>query len=463
MLLFSLDETSDEPMYQQIYSHIKKEILAGGIGCQEKLPSVRELAGCLSISRNPVDAAYEQLVAEGYVTASPKKGYFVNQITYTQQIPGKGISEEAAEQDGESERRWKYDFNPDAVDVSHFPYSVWKGIGRQMLDDPALFQAGDARGDASLRQAIASYLHGSRGVLCRSENIIVGAGMGYLLQLLSVLFREEGCMAFEEPGYVRAKEILSSNGFRIVNVPVCENGIDFDKLEAEGLNLCYLTPSHQFPLGTVMSIAQRQRILRWAYEREGRYVIEDDHDSEYRYKGKPIPALQSLDSNGRVIYIGTFSKSIGPALRMGYMVLPDVLMEKFQKCCGSYNCPVSRLDQAIVAAFIREGYFEKHLNRMRKHYKEKHDTVLSVFRKYHDKVCVSGDYAGLYVIAACISGKREEQILEEAEGRSMYLRPLSRYYASLPESYVPSFLIGFAIPDADELAEGLELLCQSVF
>lgn len=463
MLLFSLDDNSDEPMYHQIYSYIKEEILAGKIACQERLPSVRELAGALSVSRNPVDAAYEQLVAEGYVSAIPKKGYFVNRITYTQQFPLKEAAEKLAEEKCDEERSWKYDFNPDAVDVSHFPYSVWKRLGRQMLDNPALFQAGDARGDASIRQAVASYLHGSRGVLCHSQNVIVGAGIGYLLQLLAVLFREEESIAFEEPGYVRAKEILSSNGFRIVNVPVCETGIDFDKLEEADLNLCYLTPSHQFPLGTVMSIAQRQRILRWAYEREGRYVIEDDHDSEYRYKGRPIPALQSLDSNGRVIYIGTFSKAIGPALRMGYMVLPDVLMKKFERRCGSYNCPVSRLDQAIVTGFISEGYFEKHLNRMRKRYKEKHDTVLSVFRKYRDKVRVSGDYAGLYVIASCLSGKREEQIMEEAETRGIYLRPLSQYYAVLPEDYIPSFLIGFAIPDAKCLAEGLELLCQSVF
>lgn len=463
MLLFSLDVNSDEPMYHQIYAYIKNEILTGGLAYREKLPSARELASGLSVSRNPVDAAYEQLVAEGYVSSVPKRGYFVNHITYTQQIPPKEEQERENSESRKEEDCWKYEFNPDAVDVSHFPYSVWKSIGRRMLDDAGLFQAGDGRGDAVLRQAVARYLHGSRGVVCQSENIVVGAGIGYLLQLLSVLFQEDKRIAFEEPGYVRAKEILASNGFEVATVPVRESGIDLDCLRQSGLDLCYVTPSHQFPLGTVMSIAERQQLIRWAYERENRYIIEDDHDSEYRYKGRPIPAFQSLDPGGRIIYIGTFSKAIGPALRMGYMVLPDVLMERFRRLCGSYNCPVSRLDQAIVAAFIQEGYFEKHLNRMRKRYKEKHDAVLAVFRNYRDKVRVTGDYAGLYVIAACISGKREAEILEEAKRRGIYLRPLSRYYERLPDSYEPSFLIGFAIPDIQQLTEGLELLCQYVF
>lgn len=460
MLTFSLNSKSDEPMYHQIYSYIKEEIMLGRLKCDEKLPSARELAGYLSVSRNPVDTAYEQLVAEGYVYSLPKRGYFVNRITYTQQICSGGREE--PEEEREKKKLWRYDLNPDAVDVEHFPYSVWQSIGRKVLNNHELFQAGDYQGDYVLRGAVADYLHGSRGVVCRSSNVVIGAGIGYLLQLIAVMFQEDKRIAFEEPGYVRAKNILSSNGFRISHIKMNGSGIDMEQLERETVDLCYITPSHQFPLGTVMSIAQRQHILQWAGEKEERYIIEDDHDSEYRYKGKPIPALQSIDQEGKVIYIGTFSKSIGPALRMGYMVLPDRLMERFRTICGGYNCPVSRFDQAIVADFIHEGFFEKHLNRMRKKYKEKHDAVLGVLRHYEDKVRVSGDYAGLYVILQSIQKTDENEILKKAEELGIYLRPLSVYYQNIPPDYQPSFLIGFASPDRVLLEEGLEILCRDI-
>lgn len=460
MLTFSLDNKSDEPMYHQIYSYVKEEILSGRLSCGEKLPSARELAGYLSVSRNPVDTAYEQLVAEGYVYALPKRGYFVNRITHTQQIHPAEHREEGEEKGQEN---YRYDFDPDAVDVESFPYSVWQSIGRKALKDHSLFLAGDYRGDWELRRAVADYLYGSRGVLCQVANVVIGAGIGYLLQLLSVLFRHKKRIAFEEPGYVRAKKILASHGFEVCHIDVEGGGIGIEGLEASGAELCYVTPSHQFPLGTVMSIAKRQQLLQWAKEEEDRYIIEDDHDSEYRYKGRPIPALQSIDAEGKVIYIGTFSKAIAPALRMGYMVLPDQLLERFQECCGDYNCPVSRLDQAMMAEFIHGGYFEKHLNRMRKRYKEKHDTVLAVFRSYQDRIEVTGDYAGLYVIARSLRQREEEKVMQAAQKYEIRLRPLSFYYKELPEDYMPSFLIGFAGQTKEELKEGLRILCEKVF
>lgn len=460
MLTFSLDNKSDEPMYHQIYSYVKEEILSGRLSFGEKLPSARELAGYLSVSRNPVDTAYEQLVAEGYVYALPKRGYFVNRITHTQQIHPAEHREEGEEKGQEN---YRYDFDPDAVDVESFPYSVWQSIGRKALKDHSLFLAGDYRGDWELRRAVADYLYGSRGVLCQAANVVIGAGIGYLLQLLSVLFRHKKRIAFEEPGYVRAKKILASHGFEVCHIDVEGGGIGIEGLEASGAELCYVTPSHQFPLGTVMSIAKRQQLLQWAKEEEDRYIIEDDHDSEYRYKGRPIPALQSIDSEGKVIYIGTFSKAIAPALRMGYMVLPDQLLERFQECCGDYNCPVSRLDQAMMAEFIHGGYFEKHLNRMRKRYKEKHDTVLAVFRSYQDRIEVTGDYAGLYVIARSLRQREEEKVMQAAQKYEIRLRPLSFYYKELPEDYMPSFLIGFAGQTKEELKEGLRILCEKVF
>lgn len=460
MLTFSLNSKSDEPMYHQIYSYIKKEIMSGMLGAGEKLPSARELAGNLAVSRNPVDTAYEQLVAEGYVYSLPKRGYFVNKVTHTQQIAHQHFDDGVLEE--EEPVHYLYDFNPDMVDVESIPFSVWRSIGRRVLNDQALFFAGDSRGDLSLRTAVAHYLHSSRGVMVKSSNVIIGAGIGYLLQLLAVMFREQHKVAFEEPGYIRAQKILSSYGFEISHLSVAGGGVEIEALNATGSDLCYVTPSHQFPLGTVMSIAQRQQILHWAYKKKERYIIEDDHDSEYRYKGKPIPALQSIDTQGKVIYIGTFSKAITPALRMGYMVLPDSLTERFRECCGAYNCPVSRMEQAMVAEFIHGGYFEKHLNRMRKRYKEKHDEVLLAFRHYKNFVRVTGDYAGLYVIATYLGDKSEEDILTQSHKCGIYLRPLSQYYHEIPNNYQPSFLIGFAGLSKEQIREGIRVLCEEV-
>ena len=462
MLVFSLDNESGKPLYQQIYEYIKEEIMQGRLSYREKLPSARELAASLLVSRNPVDTAYEQLVAEGYVYAVAQKGYYVNEITYIREYSGQKEDSPAPEEEKIPVCR-KYNFNPDEVDSSHFPYAVFRSIARNVMDREDFLSSGNAQGDRQFRSQVAKYLYRSRGVQCELSQIVIGAGIGYLLQLLSVLFRKNRKIAFEEPGYVRAKEIFASYGFDVVNVEIAEKTITPEELDRAQTSLCYLTPSHQFPLGTVMPAPERQRLLKWAREKEGRYLIEDDHDSEYRYKGKPIPAMQSLDPEGKVIYIGTFSKVITPALRLGYMVLPKELVSLFHRECGAYNCPVSRLDQQIVTAFMSEGHFDKHLNRMRKIYWEKHDVMLSELQKYPEKVKVHGDYAGLYVIVEVLTGKKEEQMIWEAEKKDIYLRPLSVYYKNAEEVGKPAFLLGFAVPDTETIKRGIFLLCEEIF
>lgn len=461
MLVFSLDNKSGKPLYQQIYEYIKEEIMQGRLSYREKLPSARELAASLLVSRNPVDTAYEQLVAEGYVYAIAQKGYYVSEITYIREY-----NEEKTEpflQEETTPVSWKYNFNPDEVDSSHFPYAVFRSIARNVMDREEFLSSGDAQGDGAFRDQVAKYLYRSRGVQCDRSQIVIGAGIGYLLQLLSVLFRKSGKIAFEEPGYVRAKEIFASYGLEIVNLEIAQETITPEKLDEVQTTLCYLTPSHQFPLGTVMPAPERQRLLKWAREKDGRYLIEDDHDSEYRYKGKPIPAMQSLDPEGKVIYIGTFSKVITPALRLGYMVLPKELVPVFHQVCGAYNCPVSRLDQQIVTTFMSEGHFDKHLNRMRKIYREKHDVMLSELQKYPEKVKVHGDYAGLYVVAEVLTEKKEEEMIREAAEKEIYLRPLSAYYKTPEMTAKPAFLLGFAVPDRETITEGISLLCEEIF
>lgn len=465
MITIPLEVHAKTPMYIQIYQYVKKEILGSHLQAGEKLPSARSLANNLQVSRSTVDTAYEQLVAEGYVEARPKRGFFVNSITHLQQFTSTNQKEEHPPETDSKKVSIRYDFNPDAIDTEHFPYSVWKSLGKNQLDIPDNFLSGDRRGDQPLRQAIANYLLGSRGVRCTPEQIIIGAGLSHLLQMLGVLFERHATIAMEDPGYRTARQVLVSSGYTILDIPLKEHALDIQKLTGSPADICFVTPSHQFPLGSVMPISRRQALLAWAAGNENRYIIEDDHDSEFRYKGKPIPALQSLDSAGKVIYIGTFSKAISPAIRMGYMVLPHYLMKRYLEKCGSYSCPVSRIEQAILTDFIGQGYFEKHLNRMRKIYKGKHDRILQCVQQHFpsDLVEIFGDHAGLYVLLRYHGLLPEEVIESEARKNGIELRSLKGYYSSLPADYLPTYLLGFANLSEERIDEGIQCLATKVF
>lgn len=465
MITISIDNSSKQPIYLQIYEYIKEEILQGHLQAPMKLPSARALAANLQVSRSTVDTAYEQLVAEGYVDAREKRGYFVIPITHLQQFSSSDRDSTLNTSPSDTENSLRFDFNPDTIDTEHFPYSIWKSLGKNQLDNPANFLSGEHFGEYPLRQAIATYLRGSRGVSCSPENIIVGAGLDHLLQMLCVLFSRRATIAMENPGYRSARQVLVSNGYTIIDVPLREDALDTHVLARSSANICYVTPSHQFPLGTVMPVSRRHELLAWANESDGRFIIEDDHDSEFRYKGKPIPALQSLDTAGKVIYIGTFSKAVSPAIRTGYMVLPATLMKCYREKCGGYACPVSRFNQALLTDFIQQGYFEKHLNRMRKIYKMKHDIMVHTITECMPctQVEISGDYAGLYIILHYKGTLTEQEIEQNAKENGIRLRPLREYYASPPADYQPTYLLGFANLNHETIVEGIHCLAKQVF
>lgn len=240
-----------------------------------------------------------------------------------------------------------------------------------------MFALGDAQGDLRLRETIGRYLHSSRGVNCHPEQIIIGAGTDYLFMLLEKILGRHVPIAMEEPTYKRAYQVFQSFAYKIDAIPMDAYGMDVEKLRMTDARVAYVMPSHQYPTGVVMPIGRRMELLKWAMEKEDRYLIEDDYDSEFRYKGKPIPSLQASDRDGRVIYMGTFSKSIAPAIRVGFMVLPLDLLKIYKENCGFYASTVSRIDQRILNEFIKDGYFERYLNKMRKVYRERHDFLLS--------------------------------------------------------------------------------------
>lgn len=469
MITITVDPASKIPMYRQIYEYIKKEILTGTLSHPEKLPSSRSLSSYLGVSRSTVDTAYEQLVAEGYVEARQKRGYFVMPLTHMQKFSTVAGTDPADTTAGTAKRPDSIrpdliDFDPDTIDSAHFPYTIWRSIGKNELDNPENFLMGEHFGEYSLRTAIAGYLHGSRGVVCAPENIIVGAGLDHLLQMLCLLPDRGSAIAMEDPGYLSARQVIKSAGLTVLDIPLKDNIFDVDALSDTGAGICYVTPSHQFPMGTVMGIGTRQKLLTWASAKTGRFIIEDDHDSEFRYRGRPIPALQSLDDSQCVIYIGSLSKAISPAIRTGYMVLPDTLLEKYRQVCGYYACPVSRVSQAILTTFIRDGYFEKHLNRMRKIYKQKHDHMVELLHMHFPagRIRISGDDAGLYVILEYLGKQTEENIKKRADEHAVRLHSLSNYYSSLPAGYKPSYLLGFANLSDEQMEKGIKLLAEKI-
>ncbi len=354
---------------------------------------------------------------------------------------------------------FRADFSPYDIDMSGFPFQIWKKITKNILTyaNSDLFAKGETQGDYELRETIVKYLHASRGVECRPEQIIVGAGNDYLLMLLEKILGRHVRIAMENPTYIRSYKIFRSFGYRITTVDMDEAGMQADKLNAAKTDIAYVMPSHQFPTGIVMPIGRRLELLKWADSGEGRYLIEDDYDSEFRFHGKPIPALQASDGHGRVIYIGTFSKAIAPAIRVSFMVLPQMLLERYLADCSFYSCTVSRIDQRILNEFIRDGYFERHLNKMRKLYRGKHEMLLECLQPLRKDFIVSGENAGLHLLLTSKRGIPERTLIERAASLGVRVYGLSESMVEdAPDS--AAVLLGFGGLSEEGIQQGTAML-----
>ena len=471
-LAIHLTDENGKHLYEQIYEYIADEIREGKLLAGEKLPSTRSLADYLQVARSTVELAYDQLASEGYIESVPYRGYYICRVEELYRIgtSGGGLRSEkkgAGQEDGQpgqkdsrTARYFDIDFSPNAIDMNLFPFGTWRKITRDILsgDRKELFALGEPRGDLELRKTVCRYLHASRGVNASPEQIIVGAGNDYLLLLLQYILGRGITAAFENPSYRRAFRIFSSFAARMVTVPSDENGIRVDGLLASGANVAYVMPSRQFPTGTVMPIGRRTELLRWASSAEDRYLVEDDYDSEFRYRGKPIPSLQSADTAGRVIYIGTFSKSVAPAIRISFMVLPERLMEAYEKNCSFFSSTVSRIDQTILNEFILSGAFERHLNRMRKAYREKHDLLLDCLQPLLNRYRLSGEYAGLHVLLTSRVPAGEEEHLERAAACGVRIYGLKEAALAPFETDYATVLLGYGGLDQERIREGIRRL-----
>lgn len=459
MLTILIDPGKKEPIYEQIYTHIRQEIKNGNLTAGMKLPSCRGLASYLSVSRNTVDMAYGQLMSEGYIESRPKKGYFVSEIG---DLMDMGVFQRETAPIRQRERKWEIDFSPDGVDMEYFPYNRWRKLMKEALMDnnKELFQTGDPMGDIHLRRAVRQYLHQSRGVSCKEDQILIGAGLDYLLLLLCQVLGTKRKVAMEEATYKQAYRIFDQMDYEIIPVSMDLHGIDVEELNRSNADLVYVMPSHQFPTGTVMTVHRRNRLLSWAMEGEDRYIIEDDYDSEFRYQGKPIPSLQAADPAGKVIYAGTFSKAIAPAIRVGYLVLPWELLDRFRERAGFYSCSVSRIDQTVLEHFIKEGYFERHLNRMRGIYRAKHEYFLKEIKKMPKIVRVSGESAGLHLVLYFPKQISEEKLMDLAEKQGVKVYSFQDYLIGNTQKE-SGIILGFARLSEEEIKRGLSLLIKA--
>ena len=458
-LVIDLNDSAKH-LYQQIYEYIKNEIKEGKLLQEEKLPSTRSLAEHLQISRTTVDLAYEQLVSEGYVEAKPYRGYFVCGIKDLYDFHNINIRETPVET---KKATWDIDFSPNGIDMNGFPFGIWRSIHKHTLidDSKELFSLGISEGELSLRESICKYLHSSRGVKCSAEQIIIGAGNDYLLLLLEKILGSACHIAMEEYTYKKAYRIFEACKFCITSIPMDETGIDIEKLRNTNANTAYVMPSHQFPTGLIMPIGKRVELLEWANEERFRYIIEDDYDSEFRYRGKPIPALLASDLQNKVIYIGTFSKAIAPAIRVSYMILPKSLLHQYHEKAGFFSSTVSRIDQTILNMFITQGHFERHLNKMRKIYKSKHDLLINLLKPFEHKFTILGENAGLHLLLKSKDNIREECLVKSAENTGVKVYGISKYCISSKEFLADKeavILLGYGGLSETDITKGIELL-----
>ncbi|MCY7893212.1 PLP-dependent aminotransferase family protein [Bacillus vallismortis] len=450
-----LDKKSKTPLYEQLYTFFKQEISHARITKGTKLPSKRTLSGLLGVSTATIERAYEQLTAEGYVKSKPKIGWFAAGVEADFPAAPDHV-QQSVQHVLHVKNAPAIDFHQGNVDPAHFPFNAWRKSIVKSLDRYAGHISGDPQGEPELRRMIARFVRLSRGVNCDPGQIMIGAGTTVLLQILCLTLKPGTKIGFEEPGFHRSRRMFEANRMNVIPIYSDEEGVLPDELKAKHPYLVYTTPSHQFPLGGIMTITRRQELLTWAKEANS-FIIEDDYDGEFRYSGQPIPSLQGLDPNSRVIYLGTFSKSLLPSLRLSYMILPPLLMESVRKNAHLMKQTVSSHSQMALADFIESGEWQKHINRMRALYRKKHAVLLEAIRsELGNSVEVLGKNSGLHILLRLLFPASEEEAIKAAVDNGVSVYPVSPSYIGRPP-YV-SVLIGYGGLSEEYIRLGIQKL-----
>ena len=450
MLTYELKKSPGVPLYEALYRCIRSDILSGVLKSGEKLPSKRALAQNLEVSKITVEGAYGQLLAEGYIRAQEKVGYFVEDVPQAPHV--------VVEKTVPAEQRELPASGPE-----RFPFSVWSRLQREVMLDygEKLLLPMPNQGILELRRAIAEHLAGFRGMRVDPENILVGAGTDFLYNLLIQLLGREKTYAVEDPGYGKIRKIYAAGGVACISAPMDASGVRPECLEKA--DVLHISPSHHFPTGLVTPVQRRQELLSWAEAGE-RYIIEDDYDSEFRFDAHPMPTMQSLDRSGRVIYRNTFSKTLAPSIRISYVVLPPELMQQYRERLGFYTCTVSSFEQYTLARFLSRGHFEKHINRMRKFYKQRRNRVMDLLNScaFAQRLEIREEDAGLHFLLKVDTDLSDPELMALCARAGIQVRALSSYYrGSVPEEDLHYLVVNYAGLRENTLEQALNYLSET--
>jgi GntR family transcriptional regulator/MocR family aminotransferase len=459
-----------------VYDGIRSAILSGRLRAGERLPATRQLARDLAVSRMTVSEAYDQLQAEGYIHGRQGSGTYVapslpeGGIADSGPLPGhapprlsawgRRVAENAPEPDQDA--RWLFDFRPNRVASDRFSWDGWRASVERALtrDRSRLLAYPPTGGHPDLRAAIAEHVARYRSVRCAPEQVVIVSGTQMALNLLAQLCLDPGDpVAVEDPGYPAARLLLEARGLMLSRIPVDEEGILTHALTAAGRQrLVHVTPSHQDPTGVTLSLSRRLGLLEIAAA-TGCLIVEDDYDSEYRYEGRPVESLQGLDRHGLVVYAGTFSKSLLPGLRIGFLILPPPLVEPFLRAKTLWDGGTAMLEQAALAQFISSGEYERHIRRMRRLYRSRRDALVAALEERFDSVVTIGArHGGLSVLVTLDLPQLDEDLAVRAAEHGIALRPASRYWSRPPR--LPTFLLGFAGMPEEAIRAGVERLAH---
>ena len=478
MLTYSLADKGADSLYLYLYKCIKNDIVKGVLPSGKKRPSKRSFAKNLGVSNITVENAYALLQSEGYIYSLPKRGFFVSDITFPAPTKFASFSAPVPQREGDSPRKEKVtaptffaDFVNNHTTPESFPFSIWAKLLREIISQKSneLMIPPPCGGIYELRSAICSHLKQFRGMEITPEQVIVGAGTDYLYSLLILLLGRDKIYAVENPGYTKIEKVYHSHGVDCRFINMDSSGILVEELTRKDADIVHISPSHHYPTGIVTPVSRRYELLSWAAARPSRYIIEDDYDSEFRFAACPMPTLQSIDTMERVIYINTFTKSLSSTIRISYMVLPPRLLARFYQELSFYSGTVSNFEQYTLAKFIRDGYFEKHINRMRNHYRTIRDDLLAQIAKSPLAGCstITEESAGLHFILRLDTEKSDQELVNNGKKNRLNLSCLSQYYhrtsPEMPDhSSMHSLVMNYSGICRQKIKEAVQRLCKSV-
>lgn len=455
MLTYSFENIENDTLYEHLYKCIKSDILNKKLNPHDKLPSKRSFAKNLGISVITVENSYNQLLAEGYIYSIPKKGFYVSEINELyKRLPDVNNTNTKESYERKSDYpKYFANFTSNQTSDDIFPFSIWSKLMRELLTyhQEELMTRSPFNGVYELRLAIASHLKDFHGMSVTPDQIVIGAGTDYLYGLLIQILGFDKNYGVENPGYEKIRKIYNSYSVEYTPIEMTKEGIDISSLNKKGVDIVHISPSHHFPTGIVMPIARRMELLNWANENDKRYIIEDDYDSEFRFVGQPIPTLQSIDESNKVIYMNTFTKTLSSTIRISYMVLPKDLAREFENNFSFYSCTVSNFEQYTLSNFINQGYFEKHLNRMRTYYHNKRDILLNCIRKspISDYVKIKEEDSGLHFLMEINTPLEADELLDKIKRADIKISALSDYYINPIQKFSKTFVINYSsIPEA---------------